>query len=60
MQKVRKMARAIFKAQRDMLQVRLLLDSRKPIHNHRLEFTLDNVGHTLNSGSTASRFSCPS
>src|SRR6266852_508268 len=51
MQKMRKMARAIFKVERNTLEVRLLLDSRKPIHNHRLEFAFKNVRHALNGGS---------
>src|SRR5580704_6920074 len=58
MQKLRKVARAIFKAQRNRLQVWLLLDSRKPIHNHILVFTFDNVRHALNGGSPC-RFGLP-
>jgi hypothetical protein len=54
------MARPFFKVQRDTLQVWLLLDSSKPIHNHRLEFTIKDVRHTLNSGGTVIRFGCPS
>jgi hypothetical protein len=60
MQKLRKVARAIFKAQRNRLQVWLLLDPSKPINDHILVFTLDNVCHALNSGSTSIRLGCPS
>ena len=51
MQKMRKMARAFFKVERNTLEVRFLLDSSKPILNHGVEFAFKNVCHALN-GST--------
>src|ERR1700722_10468780 len=55
MQKVRKMARALNIAQRNMHESRLLLDSDKPFVNHSLEFTFQDIRHALTRDGAATQ-----
>ena len=50
------MARAILEAQRNTRKIWLPLNSGQPILNHGVEFTVENVRHTLNSASIAAAF----
>src|SRR5580704_4850078 len=59
MQKVRKMARALIIAQRNMREFRLLLDSDKPFANHSLEFTFQDVRHALRREGAATQLGPP-
>jgi hypothetical protein len=49
MQQKREMTGALFIVQRDMHEVRVLLDTVQPILNQWLEFAFENLCHALSS-----------
>jgi hypothetical protein len=55
-EKLRKMARAFFEAQRNTGEVWLFLNSGKPILNYAIKVMFEDVCHTLNFESIAPPF----